>query len=177
MVKGRQTSGIRVRKAWVHLLQKYGFCIGELKTSIPGERKWNRKIPAINLLDFAHSACRCKKFGLKCLTELWELYYLSYLCVMKRPRTKEGKKCVQRIIGIRDKKCILYYLGKGRHIYLWVFGAFTRKQFTLQLHTRTSNLKMDPSDTRSKIGIDRRVQKVLEFAHANLRRLHSNKTW
>ena len=62
MVKGRQTSCTGARKAWASLL-KYGFCIGtyygELKSSTQGEQKWNRKIPAINLLDFAYSACWC----------------------------------------------------------------------------------------------------------------------
>ena len=51
---------------------------------------WNKKQPqqeneteTENLrhqfLHLAHSACSCKKFGLKCLTELWELYIISTL--------------------------------------------------------------------------------------------------
>ena len=29
------------------------------------------KFSLIKILDFTHSACTCKKFGLRCLTELW----------------------------------------------------------------------------------------------------------
>ena len=66
MVKGRQTSCIRVRKAWAHFIAKVWLLhwnIWGAKIIHTRRTKVKRKIPTINLLDFAHSACRCKKFG------------------------------------------------------------------------------------------------------------------
>ena len=65
----RSTSCIRVRKGWARF--KYGFCIvtyGGTKNNHNRSTKQKKKIPAINIVDFAHSACLCKKF--ECFKEL-----------------------------------------------------------------------------------------------------------
>ena len=72
---GKGTSQIHAptsRKAWARFIANVWLLHWNIwentKTSITGEWKW--KFAAIKVLEFAHSACPCKNFALKCFTEL-----------------------------------------------------------------------------------------------------------